>query len=52
MRHALLVGSLALLGWAALATMVAGCLIVPVATTVDWYPGVLLALFVIAGFVA
>ena len=33
---------------AALATMVAGCLIVPVATTVDWYPGVLLALFVIA----
>lgn len=33
---------------AALATMVAGCLIVPVATMVDWYPGILLALFVIA----
>jgi len=33
---------------AALATMVGGCLIVPVATILDWYPGVLLALFVIA----
>lgn len=33
---------------AALATIVAGCLIVPVATILDWYPGVLLALFVIA----
>lgn len=32
----------------ALAIMVLGCLIVPVATIVDWYPGVLLALFVIA----
>jgi FHS family L-fucose permease-like MFS transporter len=32
----------------ALATMVVGCLIVPVATTLDLYPGVLLALFVIA----
>jgi len=33
---------------AALATMVLGCLIVPVATIADWYPGVLIALFVIA----
>lgn len=33
---------------AALLTMVAGCLIVPVATIVDFYPGILLALFVIA----
>ena len=33
---------------AALATMVLGCLIVPVATMLDWYPGVLIALFVIA----
>ena len=33
---------------AALATIVMGCLIVPVATIVDWYPGVLIALFVIA----
>lgn len=32
----------------ALITMVAGCLIVPIATIVDWYPGVLIALFVIA----
>jgi len=32
---------------AALLTMVAGCLIVPVATIVDFYPGILLALFVI-----
>jgi len=32
----------------ALAVMVLGCLIVPVATIMDWYPGVLLALFVIA----
>ena len=32
----------------ALAVMVLGCLIVPVATIVDWYPGVLIALFVIA----
>ena len=32
----------------ALVTMVAGCLIVPIATIVDWYPGVLIALFVIA----
>ncbi|MDP1631665.1 MAG: sugar MFS transporter [Caulobacter sp.] len=32
----------------ALATMVLGCLIVPVATLADWYPGVLIALFVIA----
>ena len=28
--------------------MVAGCLIVPAATAADWYPGVLIALFVIA----
>jgi len=33
---------------AALAVMVLGCLIVPVATIIDWYPGVLIALFVIA----
>tara|TARA_R110002051_G_C8688831_1_gene492731 strand:- start:181 stop:1470 length:1290 start_codon:yes stop_codon:yes gene_type:complete len=33
---------------AALATMVAGCLIVPVATMMDEYVGVLIALFVIA----
>ena len=33
---------------AALATMVLGCLIVPLATMADWYPGVLIALFVIA----
>ncbi len=33
---------------AALLTMVVGCLIVPVATIVDFYPGILLALFVIA----
>ncbi len=33
---------------AALATMVIGCLIIPVATRMDAYPGVLLALFVIA----
>lgn len=33
---------------AALLTMVAGCLIVPVATIIDFYPGILLALFVIA----
>ena len=32
----------------ALAVMVLGCLIVPVATMMDWYPGVLIALFVIA----
>ena len=32
----------------ALALMVAGCLIVPVSTMADWYPGVLIALFVIA----
>ncbi len=32
----------------ALVVMVAGCLIVPAATAADWYPGVLLALFVIA----
>ncbi|HYD28128.1 sugar MFS transporter [Brevundimonas sp.] len=32
----------------ALAVMVLGCLIVPVATILDWYPGVLIALFVIA----
>ena len=32
----------------ALAVMVLGCLIVPVATIIDWYPGVLIALFVIA----
>ena len=32
----------------ALVTMVAGCLIVPIATIADWYPGVLIALFVIA----
>ena len=32
----------------ALAVMVLGCLIVPVATILDLYPGVLLALFVIA----
>jgi len=33
---------------AALATMVLGCLIVPVSTMADFYPGILLALFVIA----
>jgi MFS transporter, FHS family, L-fucose permease len=33
---------------AALAAMVLGCLLVPVATMLDLYPGVLLALFVIA----
>ncbi|MES2861576.1 MAG: glucose/galactose MFS transporter [Pseudomonadota bacterium] len=33
---------------AALGTMVVGCLIVPVATMLDWYPGILAALFVIA----
>lgn len=33
---------------AALLTMVLGCLIVPVATIIDFYPGILLALFVIA----
>ncbi len=33
---------------AALVTMVLGCLIVPLATLVDFYPGILLALFVIA----
>jgi len=33
---------------AALVTMVVGCLIVPVATMSDFYPGVLVALFVIA----
>jgi len=33
---------------AALATMVVGCVIVPVATVADFYPGVLVALFVIA----
>ncbi|MGZ9099070.1 MAG: sugar MFS transporter [Brevundimonas sp.] len=33
---------------AALAVMVLGCLIVPAATMADWYPGVLIALFVIA----
>ena len=32
----------------ALVTMVAGCLIVPIATLMDFYPGVLIALFVIA----
>lgn len=32
----------------ALITMVAGCLIVPIATLADFYPGVLIALFVIA----
>ncbi|HYC67371.1 sugar MFS transporter [Brevundimonas sp.] len=32
----------------ALAVMVLGCLIVPAATLMDWYPGVLIALFVIA----
>lgn len=32
----------------ALVTMVVGCLIVPIATLVDFYPGVLIALFVIA----
>jgi FHS family L-fucose permease-like MFS transporter len=32
----------------ALVTMVAGCLIVPIATLADFYPGVLIALFVIA----
>lgn len=32
----------------ALAVMVLGCLIVPAATIADWYPGVLIALFVIA----
>ncbi len=46
-------GILARLGYsrailAALATMVAGCLIVPVSTMADWYPGILIALFVIA----
>ncbi|MFN7620136.1 MAG: glucose/galactose MFS transporter, partial [bacterium] len=30
----------------ALVTMVAGCLIVPIATLADFYPGVLIALFV------
>lgn len=38
--------SKAILG--ALAVMVLGCLIVPVATAMDLYPGVLLALFIIA----
>jgi FHS family L-fucose permease-like MFS transporter len=33
---------------AALAAMVAGCLMIPLATTLDLYPGVLAALFVIA----
>lgn len=33
---------------AALAAMVAGCLMIPVATSLDLYPGVLVALFVIA----
>ena len=33
---------------AALVTMVIGCLIVPAATLIDWYPGVLIALFIIA----
>ena len=32
----------------ALIVMVAGCLIVPLATMADWYPGILVALFVIA----
>jgi FHS family L-fucose permease-like MFS transporter len=32
----------------ALVTMVAGCLLVPIATLADFYPGVLVALFVIA----
>jgi MFS transporter, FHS family, L-fucose permease len=32
----------------ALVVMVIGCLIVPVATMADWYPGILIALFVIA----
>ena len=32
----------------ALIVMVVGCLIVPAATAADWYPGVLVALFVIA----
>lgn len=32
----------------ALVTMVTGCLIVPIATLADFYPGVLIALFVIA----
>ena len=32
----------------ALVVMVAGCLIVPAAMAADWYPGVLIALFVIA----
>jgi FHS family L-fucose permease-like MFS transporter len=32
----------------ALLVMVAGCLIVPAATAAEWYPGVLIALFVIA----
>jgi FHS family L-fucose permease-like MFS transporter len=32
----------------ALATMLVGCLIIPLATTLDFYPGVLIALFVIA----
>jgi FHS family L-fucose permease-like MFS transporter len=33
---------------AALGVIVAGALLVPIATTLDWYPGVLFALFVIA----
>lgn len=33
---------------AALGVMVGGCLIVPLATMADWYPGILAALFVIA----
>ena len=33
---------------AALGVMVLGCLVVPAATAADWYPGVLIALFVIA----
>lgn len=33
---------------AALTTMVAGCLIIPLATSMDFYPGILLGLFVIA----
>jgi FHS family L-fucose permease-like MFS transporter len=46
-------GILARLGYsrailAALATMVLGCLIVPLSTMSDWYPGILIALFVIA----
>jgi len=32
----------------ALATMVTGCLIIPAATSMDFYPGILLGLFVIA----